>query len=71
MEMTYILRPNTWLINGIYIYILNFMNVKIPSSFYGLSLPEIFHTEYTEWHSKIGFLLLLIIQKYVIVVSLI
>lgn len=27
---------------------LKIMNVKIPTSFYGQSLPEVFHTEYTE-----------------------
>lgn len=34
---------------------MNFMNMKIPTSFYGLLLPEIFHTEYYRMAFKNGF----------------
>ena len=44
MEMKYSLRPNIWLVNGNFKNIcnLNFINVKMTTSFYGQSLPEVF-----------------------------
>lgn len=44
---------------------------KLPLPSMASHYQKYFHTEYTAWHSKTCFLLLLIMQKYVIVVSLI
>lgn len=67
MEMKYTLRPNTWLINGDrYIYISSSTSWmwRFPLLFMGCYYQKYFIQNITEWHSKMGFLLLLIIQKY-------
>lgn len=44
MEIKYSVRPNIWLLSGNFkdTYNLNFINVKMITSFYGQSLPEVF-----------------------------